>query len=260
MEGYLPFINLSIYDHSPVVIFTIQIFEVIFINTPIPPLFMDPFQQEKKEALSKDKSKKGSVDELMKPILDKINLLPDYYTASSCSGRIMLSRYGSRKDETEWLFVSHDFIGELPLDNLPLKESQLRNNQRKEGKGIKNNLLNKSIKSFSSKNNKIKNDNDDIIWLKVEPMIIHVCCKNIESANKFLMLSRRLFRRAGIISIKNKVSIEIMGSERVEMPLVRDGELLVSEDALRFILVEVNKKLERAHRRINDFLRVLREL
>ncbi|KEP67670.1 UNVERIFIED_CONTAM: hypothetical protein HHA_227400 [Hammondia hammondi] len=40
--------------------------------------------------LRRDKSKKGSVDEEIRPLLDAINKLKNFYTSSSCAGRILL--------------------------------------------------------------------------------------------------------------------------------------------------------------------------
>ena len=45
------------------------------------------FETDKKTALTKiDKSKKGQIDEQIKPLCDLINSSVDYYTTSSCSG------------------------------------------------------------------------------------------------------------------------------------------------------------------------------
>ena len=49
------------------------------------------FEKQKKDVLSKiDKSKKGSVDEGIKAVLDILNSKPAYFTTSSCSGRIVI--------------------------------------------------------------------------------------------------------------------------------------------------------------------------
>ena len=48
-------------------------------------------------------------------------------------------------------------------------------------------------------------------------MILHVACRNLEAANKLLEVSRKIFRRAGIIGItKRKVMIELIGDERLD--------------------------------------------
>ena len=67
------------------------------------------FDNMKKNALTKmDKSKKGDIDKRIKKVLDRINKTKNYFTTSSCSGRIVLFKKGERKDKCEWLYVTHD--------------------------------------------------------------------------------------------------------------------------------------------------------
>ena len=56
------------------------------------------FLKEKSGFLSKkDKSRKGHIDKDIAKILSKINSKKDYYTTSSCSGRIVLLEKLSNK-------------------------------------------------------------------------------------------------------------------------------------------------------------------
>jgi len=58
------------------------------------------FQKDKEIQLSRDDfSKKGSVDKKIIPLIDKINSKDEYYTTSSCSGRIMLMADGKTKKD-----------------------------------------------------------------------------------------------------------------------------------------------------------------
>tara|TARA_Y100000310_G_scaffold124700_1_gene123483 strand:- start:106484 stop:107029 length:546 start_codon:yes stop_codon:yes gene_type:complete len=71
------------------------------------------FQNQKATFLAKlDKSKKGSIDKKALPIINSINSKENYYTTSSCSGRVYLYKKENRKNQTEWLKVSHDLITE----------------------------------------------------------------------------------------------------------------------------------------------------
>ncbi len=72
----------------------------------------DSFAKEKSDFLrKKDKSRKGHIDKDITKILNKINSKKDYYTTSSCSGRIVLLEMKSkRKDECNWIFTKHDKI------------------------------------------------------------------------------------------------------------------------------------------------------
>jgi tRNA wybutosine-synthesizing protein 3 len=68
------------------------------------------FDNDKKNALTKlDKSTKGSIDKPIIPILDAINSMADYYTTSSCSGRIMIME-PSEERHVDWLYVTHGKI------------------------------------------------------------------------------------------------------------------------------------------------------
>jgi len=68
------------------------------------------FENEKKNCLGKiDKSRKGSIDLGILDLVEKLNKSDNYYTTSSCSGRIVLLKRG-RKNESLWAFVSHNEI------------------------------------------------------------------------------------------------------------------------------------------------------
>ena len=66
------------------------------------------FDKQKEHALSRiDNSKKGSIDEGIKELVDLINSYSDYYTASSCAGRISIVEISERKIGTNWLIAKH---------------------------------------------------------------------------------------------------------------------------------------------------------
>jgi len=71
----------------------------------------DKFEREKRDFLGKkDKSRKKSIDERILPLIKTINESKDYFTTSSCSGRIIILIPKKKKQETKWLFVSHEKI------------------------------------------------------------------------------------------------------------------------------------------------------
>ena len=180
------------------------------------------FEKEKKDFLGKkDKSKKGSIDIKIKRLVDKINSLPDFYTTSSCSGRILLLTIprSNKKNEVEYLFCSH--------------------------KKIKYNEIKKILKSKKE----LKND----VWFTVQPVIIHVACNDIKNTKKILNIARDIgFRRSGIISIgKNKVIMEIISTERIDAIVGKNRKLLIGEDYFKVLIKEGNKKLEKTWEKID---------
>jgi tRNA wybutosine-synthesizing protein 3 len=71
------------------------------------------FNNQKQTFLAKlDKSKKGSIDKHALDIINAINSLDNYYTTSSCSGRVYLYTKNQVKNQTQWLKVSHELIND----------------------------------------------------------------------------------------------------------------------------------------------------
>jgi tRNA wybutosine-synthesizing protein 3 len=54
-------------------------------------------------------------------------------------------------------------------------------------------------------------------WLRVEPLIIHVCCRDLESASA--LLDRFKLKKSSILSLRRKIVVEIKGSEGMVIPL-----------------------------------------
>ena len=86
----------------------------------------DIFIKEKLDFLTKkDKSRAGNIDKGIRKVVERINSYMDYYTTSSCSGRIvLLQRLSDKKHESGWLLKRHskvtlkEIIDSLGRDNL----------------------------------------------------------------------------------------------------------------------------------------------
>lgn len=161
------------------------------------------FESDKKTALSKiDKSKKGSIDEPIVDLINLINSLDDYYTTSSCSGRILILENAEKKNKVKWLFVTHN-TANLAQIKTALKSA-------------------------------------DNAWLKKESAIFHIACRNREAADKLINLVRTAgFKRAGIISPSKNI-VEIIGTDQLAVPLTKDSKLLVDDNYLNHLLEIAN--------------------
>lgn len=179
---------------------------------------IDRFQKRKKNVLSKlDKSSIGKWDEKIKSLCDKINSLENYYTTSSCSGRILLMIDQEKKGEGLFIFVSHDKVSF-------------------------NELKNELILAIK-KNKKIK--------FKVEPCILHIACETLEDAERIYEKGKNAgWKKSGIIGLKNNFIVELNGTDRLEFPIIQNKKVLVDEDFLKLVLEEANKKLEKSWERI----------
>jgi len=172
------------------------------------------FDQEK-QAVRKDHSKKGRIDEGIKEICDIINSNKDFYTTSSCSGRIVLLKKGARKCDNEFLYETHE-----KAEMLDVKKAleQLDNSQ---------------------------------VWFKQEALILHVACRDIKSANKLLKCARDSgLKHSGLLIAKEHIVAELIGTDAMETIVAKDGNVLVNDEYLKVLMEEANKKMEKNKKRI----------
>ncbi len=176
-----------------------------------------------------DRSKKGNVDIEIAHLIDAINKNPNFYTTSSCAGRIHIMKVArsGRKDQAEWLFVSHSPV--KYKDIVPTIEGLL------------------AI--------------DEAVWFREEPPILHIAARTIDDAEALLVLARKAgFKRCGIMGTKKRVMVEIVGTEFLDTIISKGKRLLVSEDYLKVLVDEANKKLDRSRERLDKFILYLKKL
>jgi Uncharacterized conserved protein len=202
----------------------------------------DRFLQRKTAVLSKlDKSSIGKWDKKIKPLCGKINSLDDFYTTSSCSGRVILMIQQEKKENDLFLKVWHDKISFNEL------------------KGELNNLIkNKIVISKRTSLGLSVNGRVDrlttlgkIIKFKLEPPIIHIACRDLKNATEMLEKAKYIgFKRSSILTCDRNIILELNTSERMEFPIIKDGKILVDEEFLRLIVKISNEKLEKAWEKI----------
>ncbi|MGV8141436.1 MAG: tRNA wybutosine-synthesizing 3 family protein [Candidatus Woesearchaeota archaeon] len=176
-----------------------------------------------------DKSRKGDVDKPIIPMIDYINSLKDYYTTSSCSGRIYLLTESSKKPDVKWLFVSHDIVS---------------------FEDIMQALNENTLKAYSQ----------DRIWLRQENLILHVACRNLEAAEILLKIARDIgLRRSGIIADSKIVIVEICSTEKMDVPLAEDGKILVTESYIRLVTDIANQKFLKGREKLEKLEKEIRE-
>ncbi len=176
---------------------------------------MDVFDTQKTGiSLRTDKSKRGEIDSRILPLVNKINKLAHYYTTSSCSGRVVvLVRDPKYKNKTQWIYVSH---GRSSL-----------------------NRITKALDTYLG---------DAVVWLKMESFILHLCCRNLSDAQKTLYWCQVCgIKRAGIITLSNKIVIEITGNEAIETIIKKGNTQFVNPQGLKELLNAANEKMNRNH-------------
>ncbi len=189
---------------------------------------MQDFDVQKKLCLDKlykpDRSRKGDVDELIIPLIDYINSLNNYYTTSSCSGRIQLLTEAAAKPDVKWLYVTHEIADESKIIDV-----------------LKNEIP------------------KDRVWLRQENMILHVVCRTIQDANSLLKIARDVgFRRSGIIADSNLIIVEICSTEKMDVPLSDNGKLFVEDNYVKLVVKIANEKFLKGREKLEKFEREMR--
>lgn len=172
----------------------------------------------------KDALRKNLVDEPIIDLLNTINDSKDYFTTSSCAGRIVLMKIpkSGKKNEAEFLFKSH-----YPVNS----------------KDIWNTLL-ENYHKFEEK-----------IYFKQEPFILHIAARDIKKAHNLLQIAIESgLKHSGIFAIKkDRVMIEIQSTERIETIVSKNRKILVNEDYINVLVEEANEKLMRTREKMYKF-------
>lgn len=174
------------------------------------------FQESKKRQLSKaDKSSIGSWDEKIKSLCEKINNKKQFYTTSSCGGRIVLIKSLDEKAENVFLFRTH--------------------------KKISFEELKKALKNIKYKG---------LVEFQQTTCILHVACASLDDAQEIVNKAKLSgWKRSGIMGGKRNM-VELHSTESISFPIMENGKILVDDNFLKLIVVEANKKLERTWEKI----------
>jgi len=87
---------------------------------------------------------------------------------------------------------------------------------------------------------------------------LHIVCDNIDNAKILLNKIRDAgWKRAGIISLSRNVIIEIIGTDKIEFPLMKNGKILVNDEFLKLVLDKSNKNLKKGWDKIDQLVKLL---
>jgi tRNA wybutosine-synthesizing protein 3 len=148
-------------------------------------LIWEKYKQQKINSLNSAIEKK-LVDQQILKLLKKINKNPSLVSSSSCSGRIVLLQLGEEGKKSASFYAKWHTPADVGDVEMKLSEYTGRMP----------------------------------LWFRVEPFILHVAAKDIDSAKTFLEKIRSAgIKRGGIQTIKKeKVTIEIQGSGYLSVP------------------------------------------
>ena len=180
---------------------------------------IDYFLNSKERALIKLNyaENENKLDEDIKDILDIINLNDDYFTSSSCSGRIVIIELPSLGNKKEAKFLG------------------------KWHRAVKNSEIDYALKSAS----------EGMIWLLAQSPILHIIAKSNISADKMIKIAISSgFKNSGVKSFTNKRVVEICSTERLDVPIGKDGILYCNNQHLDFLIDVSNDIINRSKNKL----------
>jgi len=85
------------------------------------------------------------------------------------------------------------------------------------------------------------------LWLRMEPLILHIGADSLENANKILDVMKKAgVKRGGLIVAKpGKFLLELEGTQRMSLPVKSGKKILVEKDFLELLVKKANEKMKK---------------
>jgi len=201
--------------------------------------FMKIKEQSLRSKDEADRSRKGSVDAEIVDLVDGINRLDDYFTTSSCAGRVVVYTLsnGRTKRGCKWLLVAHTEVSEdeilSKLHNPPEKDCDVENHLHVGDDCV------------------VDGESNGTIWLKFEGFILHVRAKDMDAARRILNIFLDCgFKNSGVCLSKNgHPVVACRGATSLQVPLADGNTVFASPEYVRFLVANVNEKFSENRRR-----------
>jgi len=222
-------------------------------------MLQNNFLQRKKDILSKlDKSSKKIWDLKIINLCDKINKNSNYYTTSSCSGRIVLMLDSEKKEEGLFIWISHDLINLKELKEV-LEKIALSPQPSPQPPALK--IINNKKNLIKNKELIVNNKQltkDSLFKFKQEPCILHVACEKLEGAQILLNKAKLAgWKKSGIIAFGKRFICELNSTEKIEFPIIKNKKLLVDDEFLKLIVEKSNANLKKCWEKIEKLEKIV---
>jgi len=171
--------------------------------------------------------KEGKADKQMHSLCRFVSLSKEFFTSSSCAGRIILLQLPKNENKREASFHRkwHRKVG----------EKEIWEGIEAETKGE--------------------------LWFKLDPFILHIGAAKLEGARKILECMKKAgVKRGGIIVAKpGKFLVEMQGTQAIAFPVKRGKKALVGKEFLEYILDRANEKLGQNYEMLKRLEKVFRQ-
>jgi len=161
-----------------------------------------------------EKAKKdGKMDKGFIPLCNFLTKSKNYFSASSCAGRITLVGLDIKESKKESAF------------------------HRKWHRKVKFREVKEGIESYAG----------EVLWFKQEPIIFHLGTNSLENSKKILVACEKAgVKRSGIkVAKEGKFIIEIVGTHQINAPVRENGETKIDDNYLKYLVEKANQKFDK---------------
>ena len=187
------------------------------------------FNEGKKSAIKKLEKAlvAGEVDKGILPILNIINQSENYYTSSSCFGRIVVLEIPDIGDKK-----NAEFLGRW---HKPIELDELIGS--------------------------LKNAKKGQLWLLSQSPVIHVIAKSPEAADSLLKTAISCgFKHSGMKSFGKKNVVEVCSTERLDAPIGLDKKLFCNDEHMQLLVNISNEIIKKSTQKLKKFEEKLKEI
>ena len=158
-------------------------------------------------------AKEKKADKQMIPMCRFISKTKNYFTSSSCAGRIILLQLPKEENKKDATFHRKW--------HRKVKEKEL-------WEGIEDKTIGE-------------------LWFKLDPFILHIGADSLENARNILKVMKKIgIKRGGIMVTKpGKFLIELLGTQVLAFPVKKDDKIIVNKEVMEYMLRRANEKLEK---------------
>lgn len=186
------------------------------------------FLESKEKAIDALKKAKinDKVDKKILTILDLINKSNEFYTSSSCAGRIVLLEIPKIGDKRNAKFL-----------------------------GIWHRTI-KSLDLLSA----LKQAKTGLLWIIAQPPIIHVSAKTANAADSLVKIANASgFKNTAFKSFRKNIVVEICSTERLDAPIGEDGVLFCNKYYLNLLVKLANEVILKSDLKLKRFKNQLKK-
>lgn len=164
---------------------------------------------------------KNRADPQIIPLCTFIAKTKNFFTSSTCSGRIVLLNVNEQETKKEAAFHAK-WHREVKFQEL--------------------------WEALNKKSN-------DELWFKMEPFIIHIGTDDTQNAQTLLQIMKKCgMKRGGIQVLKyGKIILELTGTQHLSCPVKKENNVLITQEYAREILERANKKLAKNYKLLEKF-------